>query len=145
MAVLPRLSKPSHMPMRFLTNDFNDCRLIKLDPAEPHSPFIVAQEGVAPNDPACKTRMFYLQHDGQWINEIARSTRPDTEIGDIVFETPAEAMRLLSTLFGKPHVRELPVTEADVQAYITRAQNVGSAEAGFRGLLARYRSAKKHK
>ncbi len=143
MVVWRRLGKRNRMPMRFLTNDFKDCQLIKLDPAEPHSPFIVTQEGVAPNDAACKTRMFYLQHDGQWINEVARSTRPDGEIGDIVFETPAEAIRLLSTLFGKPHVRELPVTEADVDAFVARVEKAGSAEAAFRGLLARYRSAKR--
>ncbi|WP_131989982.1 hypothetical protein [Chthoniobacter flavus] len=133
------------MPMRFLTNDFKDCRLIKLDPSEAHSPFVVEQEGVGPNDPACKTRMYYLQHDGKWIDEVARSTRPDSEIGDIVFESPAEAVELLSSLFGKPHVRELPVTEADVDAYIARAQSAGSAEAAFREFLARYRGAKKRK
>lgn len=145
MAGVRRLGEPVSMPTRFLTNDFKDCRLIKLDPTEPHSPFIVAQEGVAPNDSACKTRMFYLQRDGQWIDEVARSVRPDSEIGDIVFETPAEAVQLLATLFGRPRVRELPVTEADVEAYIARVQSAGSAEVAFRGFLARYRAVKKTK
>jgi len=140
-----RPADPRSMPMRFLTNDFKDCRLIKLDPTEAHSPFVVEQEGVGPNDPSCKTRMYYLQRDGKWIDEVARSTRPDAEIGDIVFETPAEAVELLTSLFGKPHVRELPVTEADVEAYIARAQSAGSAEAAFREFLARYRAVKKRK
>ena len=139
------LDERGAMPMRFLTNDFKDCQLIKLDPADAHSPFIVAQEGVAPNDSSCKTRMYYLQRDGLWINEVARSTRPDSEIGEIVFETPGEAIQLLAKLFGKPHVRDVPVTEADVEAYIARVQSAGSAEAAFRAFLARYRGTKTRK
>ena len=44
------------------------------------------------------------------------STRPDSEAGDVVFDSSAEALQVLSGLFGKPLIRELPVTEADVQA-----------------------------
>lgn len=129
-------------PKRTLTNDYKDCRLIKLDPSESRSPLIVTQEGCAPDDPYCRTRLFYLQRDGKWIDEIARSTRPDSEAGDIVFETAGEALQLLSSLFGKPFVRELPVTEADTEAYIARAKSVSSPEAAYREFLARYRAAR---
>ena len=128
-------------PSRALTNDHNDCKLIKLDASDPKSPLVVIQEGYAPSDPACRMRLFYLQRDGFWIDEIARSTVPDSEAGDIVFETSAEALQALSGLFGKPLVRELPVTEGDVQAYMARAKG-GSAEDLFRQFLARYRAAK---
>jgi len=130
---------------RFLTNDYKDCKLIKLDPHESHSPLVVAQEGCAPDDCTAKTKLFYLQRDGMWIDEIAQSTRPDSEIGDVVFETPNEAIRLLSGLFGKPQVRALPTTEADVEAYVGRIQKVVSPEAAYREFLARYRAAKKRK
>jgi len=130
---------------RFLTNDYKDCQLIKLDPHESHSPFVVTQEGCAPDDCTAKTKLFYLQHDGMWIDEIARSTRPDSEIGDIVFETPSDAIRLLSGLFGKPLVRALPTTEADVEAYVARMQKIVSTETAYREFLARYRAAKKRK
>ena len=66
-------------PVRALTNDHRDCRLIKLDPDDPTSPYTVMQEGYDSNDPRYRMRMFYLQRDGQWIDEIARSTRPDSE------------------------------------------------------------------
>ena len=128
-------------PQRPLTNDYRDCKLIKLDASEPNSPLIVAQEGYAPNDPHCRMRMFYLQHDGMWIDEIARSTLPDDQAGEIVFESSTEAMNSLSGLFGKPMIRELPVSEADVQAYMNRAKS-GSPEELFRQFLARYRAAK---
>jgi hypothetical protein len=130
---------------RFLTNDYKDCKLIKLDPHESHSPFVVAQEGVAPDDCTAKTKLFYLQRDGMWIDEIARSTRPDSEIGDVVFETPNEAIRILSNLFGKPQVRALPTTEADTETYVARMQKVTSTEAAYREFLARYRAAGKRK
>ncbi|MEO7319566.1 MAG: hypothetical protein ABIZ56_11305 [Chthoniobacteraceae bacterium] len=127
-------------PTRVLTNDYKDCKLTKLDSNDPASPLVVMQEGYAPSDPNCRMRMFYLQHDGFWIDEIARSTRPDTEASDIVFETAAEAMKALSGLFGKPLIRDLPVTQADAQAYMARVQG-GSPEELLRQFLARYRAA----
>src|SRR5205814_848078 len=87
-----RQHPPQPMPKRNLTNDYQDCHLIKLDPHDLRSPIVVTQEGCAPDDPLARTRLFYLQRDGQWIDEIARSTRPDTEAGEIVFERTGEAV-----------------------------------------------------
>jgi hypothetical protein len=126
---------------RALTNDYRDCRLIKLDAKDPSSPLVVTQEGYAPGDPNCRMQMFYLQRDGFWIDEISRSTRPDSEAGDIVFENTSEALKALSGLLGAPLVRSLPVTEADIQTYMARARG-GSPEELFRQFLARYRTAK---
>ncbi len=128
-------------PSRALNNNYNDCKLIKLDANDPKSPLFVAQEGYAPSDPTGRMRLFYLQRDGFWIDEIARSTRPDSEAGDVVFETTTEAMQALSGLLGKPLIRELPVTEADIQAYAARVRG-GSPEELLRQFLARYRAAK---
>ena len=133
------------LSMRNLTNDYKDCQLIKLDPTERGSPLIVAQEGCAPDDPRCRSLLFYLQHDGKWIDEIARSTRPDSESGDIVFETAAEALRLLSGLSGRPIVRKIDVTESDTEAYIAKAKSLSSLEEGHREFLARYRAAQKRR
>jgi hypothetical protein len=128
-------------PPRALTNDYKDCKLIKLDSNDPTSPLVVMQEAYAPGDPNSRMRMFYLQRDGYWIDEIARSTRPESESGEIVFETSTEAIQMLSGLRGTPLIRQLPVTEADIQAYKARASS-GSAEELFRQFLARYRAAK---
>lgn len=126
---------------RALTNDYQDCRLVMLDSRDSHSPLVVMQEGYDPADPTCRMRLFYLQRDGVWIDEIARSSRPDSEAGDIVFETSGEAVQVLSQLFGRPQVRDLPVTEADIQTYMARAKG-GNADELFRQFLARYRAAK---
>ena len=128
-------------PSRALTNSYQDCKLVKLDADDPASPLVVIQEGYAPSDASCRMRMFYLQRDGFWIDEVARSTRPDNEIGDIVFDTSADAIKTLSGLFGKPIIRELPVTEADVQQYMTKARG-GRPQDLFRHFLARYRASK---
>jgi hypothetical protein len=128
-------------PTRALTNNYQDCKLVKLDAADPTSPLVVMQEGYSPSDPTCRMRMFYLQRDGLWIDEVARSTRPEDEVGDIVFDTPADAIRTISGLFGKPLIREIPVTDADVQNYMTTARS-GSSEELFRRFLSRYRNSK---
>lgn len=128
--------------MRALTNDHRDCRLIKLDPDDPTSPYAVMQEGYDSNDPRYRMRMFYLQRDGQWIDEIARSTRPDSEGGDVLFETSAEAFKVLGNLTGKPVVRDLPVSEADVKNYLARVGSGSSPQELLRQFLARYRAAK---
>ena len=129
-------------PSRVLTNDYKDCKLIKLDSNDPKSPMVVMQEGYSPSDATCQMRMYYLQRDGFWIDEIARSTLPDSDAGEIVFETSAEALGALSRLLGKPLVRELPITESDVRTYMSRVKG-GSPEELFRQFLARYRAARK--
>lgn len=126
---------------RVLTNDYKDCKLVRLDANDPASPLVVTQEGYAPNDGSFRMRLFYLQRDGLWIDEVARSTRPESEVGDIVFDTPADVVKALSGLFGKPLIREIAVTDADIEAYKARASS-GSAEVLFRQFLTRYRASR---
>ena len=126
-------------PPRMLTNDPRDCRLVVLDKKDPASPLVVMQEGYSSNDPKCQMKMFYLQRNGLWIDEIARSTRPENEIKDIVFDTAADAIKAISGLFGKPIIRELPVTSGDVENYMSRARSGPPAEL-FREFLRRYRA-----
>lgn len=130
-------------PARALTNNYKDCHLVRLDANDPTSPFIVMQEGFAPGDITARMRMFYLQRDGMWIDEIGRSTLPDSESGDVVFENMADVVKLLGSQLGKPVVREVPVTPADIEAYIARLRG-GSPEELLRQFLARYRAAKGH-
>jgi hypothetical protein len=129
-------------PARALTNHYNDCKLVKLDPEAPASPYVVMQEGYEPSEPPFRMRMFYLQRDGQWIDEVARSTRPDSEAGDIVFETSAEAVQAPGALTGKPVIRDVPVSEEAVKAYLARLGSGGSPQDLLRRFLARYRATK---
>lgn len=129
--------------MRTLTNDYKDCKIIKVDPTDPTSPSAVMQEGCDPNDPTYRMRMFYLQRDGKWIDEVARSTRPDFEGGDILFESSAEALQILGRLRGKPVVRDLPVSPDDVKTYLARVGSGSSPRELMRQFLARYSAAKR--
>ena len=134
--------------MRALTNDYRDCKIIKIDPADPTSPYGVMQEGYDPNDPTYRTRMFYLQRDGQWIDEIARSARPDSEGGDVLFETSAEALELLGRLRGKPVVRDLPVSQDEMKNYLARVGSgspAGTAAPISRPLSRRQRQTLTHR
>jgi hypothetical protein len=129
-------------PLRALKNDAKDCKLIKIDPDDPTTPYGVMQEGYDPDDPTLRMRMFYLQRDGQWIDEIARSARPDSEGGDVLFETAAEALAVIGKLPARPVVRDLPVSQTDVKNYIARVGSGSSPQELFRQFLARYRAAK---
>jgi len=100
------------------------------------------QEGSDSSDPTCRRRMFDLQCDRQWIDEIARSTRPDSEAGEVVFEIAAEALKVLGELAGKPAVRDLPVSEAEVKSYLARVDSGSSPQDLLRQFLGRYRAAK---
>ena len=124
---------------RRLTNDPRECQLLKLDANDPTSPLVVAQEAYAPADVTFRTRVFYLQRDGVWIDEIARSTVVQHELAHIIFDTAADALQLLGSLTGDPVIRELAVTEADIQSYIARVQSAPVEEL-LRQLLARYRA-----
>lgn len=128
-------------PTRALTNNYNDCKLVRLDPNDPKSPMVVTQEGYIPGDATFQMRLFFLQRDGFWIDEVARSTRPDNETRDIVFETAAEVIQMLSSLFGKPLVRQVAVSAADVEAYSNRVRGHSSEEIA-RQFLSRYRASR---
>ena len=128
-------------PTHALSNDYCDCRLIKLDAQDPKSPLVILQEGYVPGDPTSRMRLFYLQKDGFWIDEITRSKRREEEWGAIVFDTAAEALELLGSLGKSPLILGAPVSEEDVRAYLARVRN-GSPEDMARELLARYRETK---
>jgi hypothetical protein len=128
-------------PTRVLTNNYQDCQLINMDSDDPKSPLVVIQEAYAPGDQTCRMRLFYLQRDGFWIDEISRSTQPDSDIGDVVFETSTEAIETLAGLLGSPLIRELPVTEAEILAYMSKMRG-GSPGDLLRQFLARGRAAR---
>ena len=89
----PTLHIAMPTPSRALTNDYNACKLIMLEANDPTSPLVVTQEVYAPSDPNFRKRVFYLQRDGMWIDEIAHSTLPHTEAGDIVLKLPPKRSR----------------------------------------------------
>jgi hypothetical protein len=125
-----------------ITNEYNACHLIKLDTKDRNTPFVVVQEAYDPRDLSSRQQMYYLQRDGLWIDEIACTMLPDSELDLVVYETSGDALEVVSHLVGKPMIRRFPVSAADVQEYVAKMKSIGSPEAAFHRVLARYRAAK---
>lgn len=127
--------------MRTLTNDYSDCSLIRAEPDNPASPFIVAQRGADPEDPTFLQAVFYLQRDGLWIEETANGCRPMQDRYKVVFESVQDVVEVLGKMTGKPEIERIAVTAADLQAYIARLKSTTTEEI-VRSFLASYRASK---
>jgi hypothetical protein len=107
--------------MRTVTNDYRDAQILNLGSGYETGPYMVTQSGVAPNDPAPKTRMFVLRPDGRWVDLNAYVCRDDPEAKDeIVFQTMSEVMTTFRRLTGRPQVLDLPIDEAGLKAWLAR-------------------------
>src|SRR5438270_14092932 len=80
--------------MRTITNDYHDAQILDLGSGYEKGPFLVTQTGVAPKDPAPKTKMFVLRPDGRWVdfNAYACKGKPDA-MDELVFPTMADVMK----------------------------------------------------
>lgn len=126
--------------MSQLTNNYRDCTLIKVEPQNPGGPYVVVQEAFDPEDPQMRSALFLLQHDGTWIEEIARTELPDEERFEVVFETLDEVMKAFEAMPDKVTIERLPVTAEAIENYLANARAAGGTEAWMRGFLVRYRN-----
>jgi hypothetical protein len=126
--------------MHQLTNIYQDCKLITLEPGTPGGPFVVTQLGFDPQDPRMTERLFLLQRDGTWIDQIAHPTLPPAERFHVVFDTLPEVMATLGKLTGTPEILRLPVSEAQLREHVAALQAAGTGDALVRGFLASYRA-----
>lgn len=128
--------------MRQLTNAYSDCKLVNLEPSTPAGPYVVAQLGHDPEDPRLTDRLFILQRDGTWIDQIAHSTLPPEERFHIIFDTLPQVMATLGQLGGKPAIVRREASGAELRQHLAALQAAGSAEALVRSFLADYRERK---
>lgn len=128
-------------PMRTLTNNYSDCTLIRAEPDNPNSPFVIAQLGADPADTTFRQASFFLQRDGRWIEECANACRPQAERFQIIFDTLPEAMEVLGKLTGKPEIERVAISPADLEAHITRLKSM-TTEQIVRTFLTNYRASK---
>jgi hypothetical protein len=93
---------------RALTNHFLDVRLVSLsswrfareiEPRDSAGPYMIAQEGYAPEDLHMRLGEFVLGRSGQWLAVATLLKLPvATRRAEFVFGTSAEVMQLFSTL-----------------------------------------------
>jgi hypothetical protein len=116
--------------MRTITNDYRDAQILNLGSGTERGPYLVIQTGVAPNDSMPKTRMFVLRPDGCWVdfNAYACQGKPEA-IDELVFPNVAKVMEAFGKLFGRPRVKDLPIDEEGLKAWIDRQEHGDPLEA----------------
>jgi hypothetical protein len=110
--------------MRTITNNYRDAQILNLGSGGEGGPYLVTQTGVAPSDPMPKTRMFVLRPDGYWVdfNAYACQGKPEA-IDELVFPNVTKVMEVFGKLFGRPRVKDLPMDEAGLKAWIERQKS----------------------
>jgi hypothetical protein len=106
--------------MRTLTNSYRDLQVINLDPWSGRpGPYLVLQEGTAPNDPECRQATFVLRPDGCWVDINAYLSEGGLEgLEAVLFKNLAQIRALLDRLSLAPCVRELPVCEEGLARFL---------------------------
>lgn len=85
--------------LRTITNHYLDFEVFDADPSAARGPFVIIQEGCAPNDDTATCKIFVLQHDGSWADigyYLAGSGRQHLE--EIAFPSMSEVMQLLASI-----------------------------------------------
>src|SRR5262252_7402524 len=101
----------SNLNLRTITNHFLDVRLLSLaswqraseiTPRDHGGPYVVLQEGYAPNDMKMVPDEFVLGRSGQWLS-LGRFYRlpVDQRRVEFVFGTAAEVMQMMEELPSK--------------------------------------------
>ena len=109
--------------MRTITNDYRDAKIMDLGSASEKGPYLVTQTGVAPNEPASRTRMFVLRPDGQWadFNAYACQDKPEA-IDELIFPTINDVLAIFNTFRGRPRVLDLPIDKDGLKAWLERTR-----------------------
>ena len=110
--------------MRTITNDYRDAQILNLGSGGEGGPYLVTQTGVAPSDPMPKTRMFVLRPDGYWVDFNAYACQGNPEAMDeLVFPNVTKVIEVFGKLFGRPRVKDLPIDEEGLKAWIARQEH----------------------
>lgn len=104
----------SHQEVRSLSNSFQDVRLVSLaswskaaeiTPRDQGGPYVVIQEGYAPQDLAVTVHEYILSRSGKWLALGHFYHLPVAERrAEFVFGTAAEVMKVLGDLPGNVSV-----------------------------------------
>ncbi len=95
-----------------ITNLSQDFQLLNLAPERGHpeqrGPFMIAQEGAAPNDPHQRHCAFFLTRRGTWVHQfLVFNLVPLARRELVEFNSAAEALTTSGNLLGTPVVETL--------------------------------------
>jgi len=96
---------------RVITNDYQDFQLLAVGRLMAHGegrgPFMIVQDGIAPNDPQNRFCSFVLTHRGTWLHYYLFLALPEeVRRRCAVFETSTEALECAASLSGRPTVED---------------------------------------
>jgi hypothetical protein len=126
-----------------LTNDYNRCRLVNLDPADGTAgPFAITQTAYDPDDARMAEAVFLLGREGVWVDELALAKVPHERQLDFFFSSSGDAMKAISTLSGKPVIERYELTEQDLRERVAM-WSAGGFQQRVRAVVERYRDSQK--
>ena len=127
----------SNLNLRTISNDFLCVRLLSLAswrqasqilPRDHGGPYVILQEGYAPNDTKMIADEFILGRSGQWLSLVYFYKLPVADRrAEFVFGTAAEVMRMMEelpsqvTMFGRVKEEEAAAHDHDELATAIRA------------------------
>ncbi len=108
--------------MRALTNDYRALQVINLDPWSGNpGPYLVVQEGVAPDDAEAREATFVLRPDGCWLDINAYLGEGHLDgLEAALFQSLAQVRALLDRLPLEPRVEELPINEEGLATFLSQ-------------------------
>lgn len=88
--------------MPALSNDYDQCQLLNLGVGpQGRGPFLVRQQGSAPNSMTLEQRRYFLRKDGTWVLSLAvYILSDDDQEAHFLYPSSADAVNLLSSLSG---------------------------------------------
>ena len=90
-----------------LTNSYQKIKMFNLHLADDgKGPFILAQDGYAPDDETLTTRPFLLRNDGTWVLSYHFACLPKKEQWRFAFESMVEVVKILEEI-GRQDVRAI--------------------------------------
>jgi hypothetical protein len=137
---------PTMIAQSVITNHSRDFQLLNLAPERGHpeqrGPFLIAQEGAAPNDPHQRHCAFYLTRRGTWVHQfLAFHLAPLARRELVEFDTAAEALTISGNLLGAPVVETLDSLQAWLrELHLDHALDLAGVEAARAKLQAQQKS-----
>jgi hypothetical protein len=131
---------------RAITNLGQDFQLLNLAPERGHpqqrGPFLIAQEGAAPNDPHQRLCAFFLTRRGTWVHQfLAFNLVPLARRELVEFDSAAEALTTSGNLLGTPVVETVESLQAWLrELHLDNALDLASVEAARAKLQAQTNS-----
>lgn len=122
--------------MPALKNDFARFTIVNIDPDAPsRGPFIVTQNGTAPDDPKLESRIFVMAKDGSWLDMAALFGIPGEMVDALLFDTAQDVVASIEALTSKVVIRKLDINPQECLAHMAMLESSGGLRAAIRHLL----------